>query len=836
MIRFLNKGSSHLLLILMVGGIYLGGCVNGEPNKDSLFKGNQLPTANAGPDQAVASGATVTLDGSASSDPNGKTVHYQWQLVSTPKGSAAKLDTPASVVTTFVADTDGVYKIQLQAIEDPDPTLPTGAPVTDTGLTSDPDEVMVIAGPPGPFPDSGNKLMLDGSHFALSAVNLDIGDPLPVAPATQLDPATPLNEMTAEGWFFVGQAPAQEALVIGKQSFFEITLSSASQLSFRLTPRGNQPVFTVGSAPLSIGQWHHVAAVVSGKSSPRRAYLAIDGSIVAASSFSGLFNNNQNRFTIGSGSGRAFLVGMADEVRVTQDVRYSEAAFSPPMEILVPDSPFVTGARFAVHGLWHFDEAAGAQIFTDFSFRVNNLFLVGNTGFQPFGRLQNPRRFHTVVPLGDKTLWVAGGVDDAVLPVTNTEFIGTDDQLQPAAPLNIIKITDESLGTVSASPFQKTTAFKPVVSEPGSRIVIVVGTGSSALTATDDGLGNLTGTGIGSGSTINYTTGEINLVFTTAPSGSPSVKATYFYDRQTGVFNHTATATTLSGGKEVVVIAGGTDKNLKLVDRALVFDPAVTDSVVQTGLMKTPRRYHTASRLINRKVLLVGGETDIGSAVATLSTTELFDPDQLSFSVGPPLAAPRKLHRTVSLGCDANSQDDRFLVVGGYDDINKPLKTAEIYSGGSNGGFLAAGAMSVGRVRHAVVCLPGGRVLVTGGIDLNGRIVNSAEMWNLGSNAFTLLQAGMNVPRAEHTATLMTNGKVLITGGFDQSGLGLNSAEIYDPDQNLFIPVSSTMGLARFGHFAVPWHSGAVGKDGVLLIGGGDAAGAPTSLIEIFYP
>ncbi|WP_162620910.1 Ig-like domain-containing protein [Tritonibacter mobilis] len=39
---------------------------------------NTTPVANAGPDQVVQSGAQITLDGSASSDPNGDTLAYHW--------------------------------------------------------------------------------------------------------------------------------------------------------------------------------------------------------------------------------------------------------------------------------------------------------------------------------------------------------------------------------------------------------------------------------------------------------------------------------------------------------------------------------------------------------------------------------------------------------------------------------------------------------------------------------------------------------------------------------------------------------------------------------------
>ncbi|MHC4148320.1 MAG: choice-of-anchor D domain-containing protein, partial [Planctomycetota bacterium] len=96
---------------------------------------NRPPIANAGPDQTVLVAATVTLDGSASSDPDGDTLTFGWSFVSVPAGSNASLSNPAAVMPTFVPDLPGTYVAQLV--------------VNDGTLDSAPDTVTIDAACPG---------------------------------------------------------------------------------------------------------------------------------------------------------------------------------------------------------------------------------------------------------------------------------------------------------------------------------------------------------------------------------------------------------------------------------------------------------------------------------------------------------------------------------------------------------------------------------------------------------------------------------------------------------------------------------------------------------------
>jgi hypothetical protein len=246
------------------------------------------------------------------------------------------------------------------------------------------------------------------------------------------------------------------------------------------------------------------------------------------------------------------------------------------------------------------------------------------------------------------------------------------------------------------------------------------------------------------------------------------------------------TATLLQDGK--VLIAGGSSYDE--ARSAELYDPK-SGTFAPTGSMVTGHVLATATLLLDGRVLFVGGWELHSGAVwdgfdpnsRNLSASaELYDPKTGTFAPTGSLAQARSYHTATRL------LDGRVLIAGGVlSDAGDPdvaaSATAEIYDP-ATGKFSSAGSMTTPRWTHSATLLGDGRVLMTGSWS-----DTSAELYDPAKGRFTPTGSMTNT-RNPHIATLLRNGRVLIAGGGDP-GSSTSSAEIYDPDTGEFSPTGS---------------------------------------------
>src|SRR5262245_59063360 len=290
------------------------------------------------------------------------------------------------------------------------------------------------------------------------------------------------------------------------------------------------------------------------------------------------------------------------------------------------------------------------------------------------------------------------------------------------------------------------------------------------------------------------------------------------------------TATLLLNGK--VLITGGSQEHPASAE---LFDP-VTDTFTPTGNMTTGRFGNSATLLPDGRVLIAGGYY-----LGYLDSAELYDPATGTFTATGHMVTPR-------WGTATLLNNGRVLIAGGgrecpngadgclivdrpqiYDPVTGTFTPTGDYADRSSVPYFE----TAGLVGAPATLLPNGKVLIAG--------EPAAELYDPANGTFGITAqmtrgAGIGpsvgqVPGGEMggTSTLLPNGKVLLAGGtLFETGL-YDAAELYDPSTSQFTAINS-MTQGRDGHTAT------LLRDGAVLIAGGYPDRPPYATSELYDP
>jgi hypothetical protein len=232
-----------------------------------------------------------------------------------------------------------------------------------------------------------------------------------------------------------------------------------------------------------------------------------------------------------------------------------------------------------------------------------------------------------------------------------------------------------------------------------------------------------------------------------------------------------------------------------------------------TSRMIAARSQHSATRLLDGRVLVAGGQTTGG---VIFSSAEIYDPATGTWTATGGMPGIRMGHSAVLL------PDGRVLVAGGNGNNFMHVAAAYLYDPAS-GTWSSAGALTAPRAWQTATLLPDGDVLVVGGEGSDGLAVANAERYDAASNSWSSAGA-MPLPRFRHAAVRLADGRVLIHGGRSDTTIVYGQGAIYDAQSNAWTSIAS--GFARHSHTAT------LLPDGSVLVAGGMGRTSPTATLN----
>ncbi len=278
-------------------------------------------------------------------------------------------------------------------------------------------------------------------------------------------------------------------------------------------------------------------------------------------------------------------------------------------------------------------------------------------------------------------------------------------------------------------------------------------------------------------------------------------------------------------GLDTVAVAGARlGKGIMAQTEAFDSD---TKEWTQLASMGTPRYGHTATTMLNGKVLVTGGYTSSGVPVAS---TEIYDPATDIWTAGPAMAVARAGHSATLL------VSGKVLIAGGYTG-SAWTNTSQEYNPGTNT-FINPAAMTTARAGHASLLIPAGsaaesnNVFVAGGTTTAFAKTATVECYNIGTFTWSVKNP-MAQTRSSMGLAVVDTGTLIVAG--DAQGAVVGNQKTYATYTLATNTWNATAPLPDDFHFGSQQLFKSVSGDVLAMYGFVDNGVDPRRLAHYFY-
>ncbi len=224
-----------------------------------------------------------------------------------------------------------------------------------------------------------------------------------------------------------------------------------------------------------------------------------------------------------------------------------------------------------------------------------------------------------------------------------------------------------------------------------------------------------------------------------------------------------------------VLLAGGHDDTYESVTSAALFDPA-TKTFTPTGSLAQARYDLALVALDDGRAVAFGGFNNDSATPddnGDLASTEIWDPQNETWSAGPDMPEPRSGLSAVAVG------GGTVVVFGGRDNAEAYPDEVLLFDASDDSLVAASGTISEPRGAHTALGLGDGRVVMAGGYFTSS--LDDADMIFADGRAAPL--AAIPGPRRSACASVDGDGRGLFFGGLNGPGT-LDDVEAFDPTDN----------------------------------------------------